>query len=167
MNVEKNKVVTVHYTLTENTETGEQIESTFGQEPLSFIFGIGSMIPEFEKNLQGLKVGDTFSFGVKAKDGYGEFDENAIVDIPKNIFMVDGTISDVLQVGNIVPMRDQEGHRLDGVVLEIEEENVKMDFNHPMAGVDLWFTGEVKVVRDATQEEIAHGHAHGEGGHHH
>ncbi len=167
MSIEKNKVVLLHYTLTDTTEQGDLIESTEGQDPLGFIYGIGSMMPEFEKQIHGLKVGDSFSFGIKAKDGYGEYDDKAVMEIPKSVFEIDGNAAEVLQVGNVVPLQDQGGNHFDGVVLEIGNEMVKMDFNHPMAGVDLWFKGKIDAVREANETELTHGHVHGHGGYDH
>ena len=85
--------------------------------------------------------------------------------VPKNIFEVDGKIDEnLLKVGNMVPMMDAEGRRMNGKILTIDAEAVQMDFNHPMAGNDLFFKGEVSEVREATEEELNHGHAHGDGG---
>ncbi|MDX5444134.1 MAG: peptidylprolyl isomerase, partial [Hymenobacteraceae bacterium] len=90
------------------------------------------------------------------------------VPLPKHIFEVDGEINDeMLQPGNFIPMADQEGNQLQGQVVEVTDEAVIMDFNHPLAGKDMFFKGKVEKVREATQEEIDHGHVHGEGGHHH
>jgi FKBP-type peptidyl-prolyl cis-trans isomerase SlyD len=168
MTIESQKVVTVHYTLTEGTVDGQLVESTEGQTPLAYIHGVGMMIPDFEASLNGLKTGDKFSFGIKAGNAYGEYDQNALVDIPKAVFMHEGKIPDgMLEIGNMLPLQDQEGNRLDGMVAEVGAETVKVDFNHPMAGVDLWFKGHVEGVRVAEQGELEHGHVHGEGGHHH
>jgi FKBP-type peptidyl-prolyl cis-trans isomerase SlyD len=168
MTIKPQKVVTVHYTLTEGTVDGQLVESTEGQTPLAYIHGVGMMIPDFEASLNGLKTGDKFSFGIKAGNAYGEYDQNALVDIPKAVFMHEGKIPDgMLEIGNMLPLQDQEGNRLDGMVAEVGAESVKVDFNHPMAGVDLWFKGHVEGVRVAEQSELEHGHVHGEGGHHH
>lgn len=168
MVIEPKKVVTVHYTLTEGTADGELIESTQGSEPLSFIYGVGMMIPDFEKNLNGLKNGDAFAFGIKAANAYGEIDENAIVEVPKNMFETDGKIPDgLLDIGNVLPLSDQDGNHFQGKVAWVGLEKVKLDFNHPMAGVDLFFSGHVENVRDAEAAELEHGHVHGPGGHHH
>lgn len=168
MTVAQNKVVLVHYTLTENDANGEVIESTDNREPLAFISGIGMMIPAFEANLQGMKAGDKFAFAIKASDAYGEFDENAIVQVPKGAFETDGNVPDgLLDIGNVLPMRDQEGNHFEGAVVGVDDEMVTLDFNHPMAGVDLFFTGHIHEVRDAQPEELAHGHVHGPGGHQH
>ena len=169
MIIEKNKVVLVHYNLTEATENGQPVESTVGGEPLGFIFGQGMMIPEFERNLSGLKTGDRFSFGIKAADAYGDFDPQAVAEVPMQVFMgPDGKVPDgLLQVGRVLPMTDQDGHQMNGMVAKVGENSVMLDFNHPMAGTDLYFTGHVQEVRDATAVELEHGHVHGEGGHHH
>ena len=105
---------------------------------------------------------------MKPEDGYGESDPQAIVDLPKDVFKVNGEIQDDLLVeGNVIPLQDQNGSPLQAVVLEVGEDTVKMDFNHMLAGKTLHFKGEVVEVRQATQEEINHGHVHGPGGHHH
>jgi FKBP-type peptidyl-prolyl cis-trans isomerase SlyD len=168
MIIEKNKAVFVHYTLTEGTEEGQLVETTENREPLAFIYGIGMMIPDFEKNLSGLKAGDTFAFGIPAENAYGAYDKSALVDVPKSIFEVDGKIEEnSLQVGKLLTLQDQDGNDLLGMVASVGNETVKIDFNHPMAGVDLYFRGHVSLVRDAEQAELDHGHIHGEGGHHH
>ncbi|HMX41671.1 MAG TPA: FKBP-type peptidyl-prolyl cis-trans isomerase [Saprospiraceae bacterium] len=168
MQIAPNKVVSVHYTLTEGTADGQLVESTNGQDPLAFIYGVGMMIPEFEKNLAGMKTGDRFSFGIVAANAYGEYDDAALVEVPKNAFEHEGKIPDgLLEVGNVLPLTDQEGNHFQGMVAHVGADTVKIDFNHPMAGVDLYFTGHVEGVRDADPSELAHGHVHGPGGHHH
>ena|SRR5688572_7509892 len=172
MNIEKNKVVSVKYTLfTPHKITGEetQVEKADESHPLVWLYGIGSMIPDFETNLKGKKKGDTFDFRVKAENAYGNYDESYVVKVPLDAFRdKDGKIdSEFVKVGNTLPMTDNQGNHLQGMVKEISLTDVKMDFNHPMAGKDLHFTGEVLEVRDASAEEIAHGHVHGPHGHHH
>lgn len=168
MVIETNKVVSVHYTLTEGTAEGQLVESTVGREPLVFIYGIGMMIPDFEHNLNGLKVGDKFAFGIPAANAYGAYDDNALVEVPKSMFEENGKIPDgLLEVGNVLPLQDREGNRLDGMVAWVGLDKVKLDFNHPMAGVDLFFTGHIEALREADPSELEHGHVHGAGGHHH
>lgn len=168
MTISEKKAVFVHYTLTEGTADGPLVETTENREPLGFIYGIGMMIPDFEKNLQGLKAGDQFAFGIKAEDAYGEYDETALVNVSKEIFVIDGKIEEgLLEIGNLIPLQTQDGQRMQGMVAEVAEDSVKLDFNHPMAGVDLFFTGHVDQVRDADPAELEHGHIHGPGGHHH
>ncbi len=168
MLIEKNTVVSVHYKLQEDDAAGEMIEETFGSEPLVFLYGTGQMIPEFERNLEGKQEGDEFAFGIKSAEAYGEWDEEAVVMLPISNFVIDGRLAeDLLQPGKMIPMSDQEGNRLVGIVREVTEEGVVLDFNHPMAGQDLYFTGTVNSVRRAELAEIAHGHVHGAGGHQH
>ena len=162
MEITDKKVVSLIYELKQDSSTGAVVENVDESNPLTFLFGSGNLLPKFEEQLSGLKPGDSFEFGLKSEDAYGPVVENAIVDVPKNIFQVEGEIDqNILQVGNMVPMMDNEGRRLNGRILEIEAEIVKMDFNHPMAGNDLHFKGKVSDVREATDEELAHGHVHG------
>jgi FKBP-type peptidyl-prolyl cis-trans isomerase SlyD len=120
-------------------------------------------LPKFEKNLDGLKVGDTFEFGLISEDAYGLTDENAIVDIPLNIFEIDGKIDyKLVKLGSQIPMQDSQGNRLNGIVTEIGKEFITMDFNHPLAGENLFFSGSVIDIREASEEELMHGHTHEE-----
>jgi FKBP-type peptidyl-prolyl cis-trans isomerase SlyD len=161
MMIEKNKVVSLIYELRSKDSNGEVVESLNESNPLSFVFGSGSLLPKFEENINGLKVNDPFSFQLKCNDAYGSVVAEAVVDIPKNVFLVDGELdTDMIRVGNAVPMMDSEGNRLNGVVVSVAEETVKMDFNHPLAGEDLFFKGKIVEIREATEEEITHGHIH-------
>lgn len=162
--IRKNKVVSLSYELRLQDENGQVIENVSSKEPLTFIFGIGQLLPTFESQLNDLKVDDHFQFTLKADEAYGPFRDEAVVELPMKTFEVDGKVDKtMLVVGNKVPMMDQEGNRLDGTVTEVKPESVKMDFNHPLAGQDLYFKGEVVDIRDATQEELAHGHVHSGG----
>ena len=168
MNIAPKKVVSVHYTLTEGTADGQLVESTQGGDPLTFIFGNGSMIEEFERNLSGMSPGDLFEFAIPAALANGDYDDTALVEVPKSMFEVDGKIPDgLLEVGNLIPLSDQDGNHFQGMVAWVGLDKVRLDFNHPMAGVDLYFKGSVESVRDADAAELAHGHVHGAGGHHH
>ncbi len=165
MKISKHAVPSVAYTLTVENEIIDQADAS---QPLTFLFGVGQMIPGFEKNIEGLAQGDKFEFTIEPAEGYGETAEEAIVTLPKNVFMVDGKIADdILFEGNILPMQDQHGNPLEGVIIEIKENEVIMDFNHQLAGKTLTFTGEIIEVRAADASEIEHGHVHGPGGHHH
>jgi FKBP-type peptidyl-prolyl cis-trans isomerase SlyD len=168
MKVSNDKVVLAHYTLREGDENGPLIESTEGAEPLGYIHGIGMMIPDFETNLEGMSAGDNFAFGIKASNAYGEYDDTALAEIPKNLFNL-GEINpeDVFIEGEVLPLQDDEGNHMNGTIVEVMKDTVKLDFNHPMAGIDLYFIGKVDSVRDASKEEIEHGHVHGTGGHKH
>lgn len=170
MKVENNKVVSVHYVLQVELN-GENVvaDQSELENPLQYLHGAGGLLPEFESNLEGLKKGDDFNFEIKAANGYGERDETAIVPIPVSSFEgEDGQIdTEMVRVGNVLPMVDQEGNQLQAVVIEVNEDHVVMDFNHPLAGRDLNFSGSVAEIRDATAEELEHGHVHGPGGHQH
>ncbi len=168
MTIEKNTVVSLHYRLQEDDASGELVEETFGSDPLVFLYGAGQMIPEFERQLAGKKSGDNFSFGIKSSEAYGEFNPEAVVMLPLETFVLDGQLAeDLLEPGRMIPMSDGQGNRMNGTVREVTEEGVLLDFNHPMAGQDLYFTVQVESIREATQDEISHGHVHGPGGHHH
>ncbi|TXB66626.1 peptidylprolyl isomerase [Vicingus serpentipes] len=164
MNDIKNKVISVNYNLFKDTAEGEMIESTEGKAPLTFLSGMGQMIPDFENNVVNLSVGDTFSFGIKAENAYGSKTDEAIMDLPQDIFMQDGKLVDDVQPGNMLPLQDQNGGVVPAVVVKINETTVTMDLNHPLADQDLHFTGNVVEVREATADEVSHGHVHGEGG---
>jgi len=165
MQIQNNRVVTVHYRLQANNAQGQVIEETFGGEPLTFLYGAGQMIPDFEANLEGRSAGDNHSFGIASEDAYGAFDPEAIVDLPIETFIIDGELAtDLLIEGNSIPMSDDQGNRLMGTVRKIGAKAVTIDFNHPMAGQDLYFSVVIDSVREASPSEIAHGHVHGAGG---
>ena len=156
MAITKNKMVSLTYDLRVEGVEGELIEQATAERPLTFVYGAGVMLPKFEELLEGLEQGKSFEINLACADAYGEVDENAIVELPKNIFMIDGKFDeDIVTVGNTVPMMSTSGQRMDGLVLDVSDEIVKMDFNHPLAGEDLFFKGEILEVRDATDEEIA------------
>ncbi|AKD04742.1 peptidylprolyl isomerase [Pontibacter korlensis] len=170
MKIEKNRVVTLSYQLSIKNEQGEKslIETADKENPMAFIYGMSGLPEQFEDQLSGLSAGDNFDFKLEAEEGYGEQDENAIVDLPKSSFEIEGAVpADMLEVGNFIPMTDSEGNQLQGRVAEVTEDTVKMDFNHPLAGKELYFSGKVENVREATPDELSHGHVHGEGGVHH
>ncbi|MBA7574224.1 FKBP-type peptidyl-prolyl cis-trans isomerase SlyD [subsurface metagenome] len=106
-------------------------------------------------------MGDNFDFNLKAKDAYGEINKEAIVQVPISAFEIEGKVDNkMLQTSNKIPMQDTSGNKLTGIVKEIKDNTVKMDFNHPMAGNHLFFKGKITEVREANQEELHHGHAH-------
>jgi len=168
MVIMKDKAVTISYVL----RNGENalIEQTTPDTPLAFLFGAGGMLPDFEAQLLGLQEGNSFDFEIKSDRAYGKVDANAVVDLPLQTFIFDGKVAtDMLVVGKMIPMRNDQNQLIHGKIVEVKEgeEKVVMDFNHPLAGVDLHFTGKILEVRAATAEEIAHGHIHGPGGHQH
>ena len=163
MDVAVNKVVTVTYILHANLPSQEKqhIETADTTRPLSFLHGVGMMIPGFEKGIEGKKVGDPFSFDIEAADAYGENDETAIIKLPIEIFKVEDKIDfEMLKVGNMLPMSDNQGNTMNGTVVGFDDTMVTMEFNHPLSGHLLHFSGEIMEVRDASAEEIEHGHVH-------
>lgn len=155
MKVENNKMVSLVYELRETGPEGKVIETLDESRPLRFVFGSGRLLPDFEKNINSLSVGDDFGFSLSQENAYGERREDMIIDIPVSAFMRDGAVDyEICKVGNVVPMVDTEGHQLSGIINEISDTTVRMDFNHPMAGVDLFFTGKIIDVREATEEEL-------------
>jgi FKBP-type peptidyl-prolyl cis-trans isomerase SlyD len=159
MKISDDKTVSVTYDLTVTADSKghvELMEQATKENPLTFLFGMGMMLEAFEKNLEGLKVGDKFSFTLQPEEAYGERIENNVVNLPKHIFEVDGKFDEEKVVeGQTLPMMDSNGNRLMGSVLGITEEAVIMDFNHPLAGEILHFDGEVIDVHEATAAEIA------------
>lgn len=161
MPIAKNQVVIVDYKLQNGSNEGDLIEETSGSQPLSFIFGIGQMIPAFEENLEDKQEGDEFSFLIEAANAYGLFEDEAVVQIPVQQFAVDGKVAEEsIEPGKQLTVQDQQGQSYHGVVQSSDGDNVTVDFNHPMAGTDLYFSGVIRTVRTATESELDHGHAH-------
>lgn len=169
MVISKNTVVTLHYVLREADENGELIEETFGGEPLHYIQGLGMMIPGFEKNLEGKAIGDKYAFTLQPEEGYGPIQEENFVEVPiQNFADESGNVDqELLEIGAPINMTDEDGHTFQGFISEVMEDTLTVDFNHPFAGVVLHFSGEVVGLREATAEELDHGHIHGAGGVHH
>lgn len=165
MQVNKNKVVSITYTLT--LTNGEIADTATQESPFVFIHGIGATLPHFDQNLSDLKAGDSFNFDLSAENAYGVSNPEYRVNIPRQVFEGENIPKDIVKVGNMVPMQDQSGNPMNGVILSFNDSEVLVDFNHPLADQALNFQGEVLSVREATQEELAHGHVHGPGGHHH
>ena len=160
--IETNKVVTLTYKLSVD---GQFVEEADKETPLLYIAGIGAMIPGFERQLLGKVVGDSYKITIAPEDGYGTYNDQAVVDLPFSTFEVDGKVNmDYIKVGAKVPMQDEEGNPLDGIILEIGKDFVKVDFNDILAGKTLEFEGEILNVRSASAEELSHGHVHGPGG---
>jgi len=156
LEISKHSMVTLTYDLRIDDDQGEVIEQATTDRPLQFLYGAGTMLPKFESHLAGLKEGEPFEIRLSKNDAYGDVNEDAIVELPKNVFLVDGKFDDeLIAVGNSVPMMSSNGQRLNGLVLEINDEAVKMDFNHPLAGEDLYFAGKVVEVREPSEEELA------------
>ena len=158
MKISTHTLVTLTYDLNVGDEGEELIlmERATPEKPLEFIFGTDSMLESFEKQLDGLSSGDKFSFSLSSDETYGDYHEDKVIQLPKKLFEIDGKVDEeMLFEGNTLPMMDADGNKLMGSILEIEGDEVTMDFNHPLAGETLHFTGEVVNVREATAEEIA------------
>ena len=159
MTIQDEKVVSLTYTLRVDGQVQDQATE---ENPLEFIFGLGYLLPRFEENIQGKSVGDSFEFVLSPQEGYGLYDQQAVVELPKQIFEIDGKLQEqLLVVGQVIPMMNQAGGVIPGKVLEVGADSVKMDFNHELAGKELHFTGKVTAIRDATEKELTDG-LHGE-----
>ena len=158
-------MVTLTYDLRVDDEKGEVVEQATEAQPLEFLYGAGAMLPKFESHLAGLHEGEPFTIKLTRNDAYGEVNNDALVELPKNVFLVDGKFDDeLIKIGNTVPMMSSNGQRLNGLVLELNDEIIKMDFNHPLAGEDLFFAGTVLGVRVASDEEVTQILSGGNGG---
>ena len=158
MRIDANKFVAVKYDLNvgEAGEEKELMEQATVEKPLRFIYGMGAMLPAFEKALLGLSVGESFEFTLDPANAYGEYNDDHLMELPKNIFEVEGKFDgEMIKEGNTVPMMDSNGNRLLGTVSEVKDAVVVMDFNHPLAGETLHFSGSVLDVHEPTAEEIA------------
>jgi FKBP-type peptidyl-prolyl cis-trans isomerase SlyD len=165
MKIEPQHVVSLTYDLYVKQEDGTEalVESATTEQPLTFLYGAGQMLPKFEEHLSSLATGDTYDFQLSAGDAYGDYDEEAVANLPKEMF--NGT--DMPEIGSILPLQDNNGNHFQGQVVSVAEDAVLVDLNHPMAGQELHFKGDILNVRPATPEELSHGHAHGGDGHHH
>jgi FKBP-type peptidyl-prolyl cis-trans isomerase SlyD len=113
------------------------------------------MLPKFEENLFGLEVGDKFDFVINTEDGYGEYDDESVLDLDRAIFEIDGKLDEeMIYEGNVVPLMDNEGNRINAQVVTITDTHVKVDLNHPLAGETLHFKGSVLEVREASEKEL-------------
>ncbi len=156
LEIGKYSMVTLTYDLRVDDEEGEVIEQATAEKPLQFLYGAGVMLPKFESQLAGLREGEPFTIRLGKNDAYGDVNQDALVELPKHVFLVNGNFDDeLIKVGNTVPMMSSNGQRLNGLVLEVDDESIKMDFNHPLAGEDLFFAGKVLEVREASDEEVA------------
>ncbi|MFN4947172.1 MAG: peptidylprolyl isomerase [Chryseotalea sp.] len=156
MQISKNKVAGIHYTLTDNS--GNILDSSKGRDPLFYIQGIGNLILGMEEGLEGKKKGDKFQIKVSPEKGYGVKDPNLMQQVPIKAFGGQ-------EVKPGMKFSTNQGHIV--TVTEVSTETVTVDANHELAGVELNFDVEVMEVREATADEISHGHVHGPGGHHH
>ena len=163
MSIKPNTVVSLTYELHTTNEEGQQVfvEKADEQNALVFLYGAGMMLPKFEEHLTGLNVGDEYNFELSAADGYGDLDPGAFADLPKDMFKE----VDLPNVGDVIPLQDNEGNHFRAGVTAIHDTTISVDLNHPMAGKNLIFGGKILSVREATEEELSHGHALGADGH--
>ena len=155
--MEPNKYITVAYKLY-TIEDGERelTEEATVVHPFQFISGLGLTLEAFEEQLKDLNPGEKFDFTIAASDAYGEYDEDHVIDLPKDIFLIDGKFdNEHIVEGAVIPLMTAEGQRINGSVVEVKEDVVVMDMNHPLAGCDLNFVGEIVTNRPATNEELA------------
>ncbi len=155
-----NTVVLIHYTLT--NDDGETLDTSSGREPLAYLHGGGNIIPGLERALTGKKTGDTLTVSIVPAEAYGLRDDTLLEVVPRTEF---GGTED-LEVGMQFQVQTPAGVRI-VTITGLEGDEVTLDGNHPLAGETLHFAVEVTEVRAASEEELAHGHVHGAGGHHH
>lgn len=164
--VAENTVATVHYTGT-LPQSGEVFDSSEGRDPLTFLVGHKQMIPGFESNLMGATVGERREFTLAPEEAYGERDEDAVLQIPRENFAeLEGDEGPGLEVGMELVAQMPHGPA-PFTITDLNDDIVTADFNHALAGESLTFSVEVVELREASQQELAHGHVHGPGGHHH
>lgn len=161
MKIDKNTVVSLHYTL--KNKDGQVLDSSQGGAPLKYLHGVGGLIPGLESQLAGKEQGASFKAVIPPEEAYGVYNEDYIKRVSKDNFQGDEDLS----VGMQVEMQSQSGHFANAVISKIEGEEVFLDLNHPLAGETLYFDVSVEGIREATQTEIEHGHVHGPGGHDH
>ena len=157
METVENKYITLAYKLY-SIENGEKefTEEAPAEHPFQFISGLGLTLEAFESQVKDLKKGDKFDFTIKAEEACGEYDEEHVIDLPKNIFEIEGKFdSERVVEGAVIPLMTSEGQRINGSVVEVKDDVVVMDMNHPLAGCDLNFVGEVTENRPATNDELA------------
>lgn len=153
--VQDGHIVSMEYTLRVD---GEIIDSSESTDPIEFLQGAGNIIPGLESQIYDMAIGDSKEVLVASQDGYGDVDEDAFADVPRNQFP-----SDIpLEPGIELQVRDESGHVMNARIDKVEVETVRLDFNHPLAGRELHFSVTISGIREATEEELEHGHAHGE-----
>lgn len=157
METVENKYITLAYKLY-TIENGEKefTEEAPAEHPFQFISGLGLTLEAFENQVKDLKKGEKFDFIIKAEEAYGEYDDEHVIDLPKQIFEIEGKFDNERVVeGAVIPLMTSEGQRINGSVVEVKEDVVVMDMNHPLAGCDLNFVGEITENRPATNDELA------------
>jgi len=161
MLIARNKVVRIDYTLT--NDANDVLDSSKGGEPLTYLHGAGNIIPGLESALEGKRAGESLNVRVAPAEAYGERDDRMVQSVPREMF----EDSNEIQAGMQFHSSDPEGNVTVVTVVSVDAEHITVDANHPLAGVPLNFAVTIVEVRDPSPEELAHGHVHGPGGHHH
>ncbi len=161
MTISQHKVVSIHYKVVD-VANAEEIDSSEGGEPMTYLHGASNIIPGLEQALEGKGIGDEIEVTVEPADAYGEYSEDRIQQVPMEAFEE----MEKVEPGMMVTAQSDDG-QINLMVTEVDETTVTVDANHPLAGKSLNFDVKVEAVRDASEEEISHGHVHGPGGHHH
>ncbi len=161
MFIARNKVVRIDYTLT--NDANDVLDSSKGGEPLTYLHGAGNIIPGLESALEGKRAGESLNVRVAPAEAYGERDDRMVQSVPREMF----EDSNEIQAGMQFHSSDPEGNVTVVTVVSVDAEHITVDANHPLAGVPLNFSVTIVEVRDPSPEELAHGHVHGPGGHHH
>lgn len=152
-----NKYVTVAYELYTDNDKGihELVEKAPIEHPFQFISGLGIALDSFESKILALAEGETFDFVLKVDEAYGPYEQDHVIELPKETFAINGSFDkDMVYPGAVLPLVNADGMRFQGLVLELKDNTVIIDLNHPLAGKDLHFKGQVVTMRDATNEEI-------------
>lgn len=160
MSIARDSVVTIHYTLKD--DAGAVIDTSASGEPLAYLHGHGNIVPGLERELTGHEAGDKLSVRVSPEEGYGEYDKSLVQSVPRRALR---GIKDVRQ-GMHLHAETEQGPRT-MTVTRVAGDMVTLDGNHPLAGKHLNFDIQIEDVRQATEEELSHGHVHGAHGHHH
>lgn len=159
LKVQDGQVVSMDYTLRVD---GEILDSSVGHEPLEFLQGAGNIIPGLEQELYGMAIGESKQVIVQPKDGYGTLDPEAFIDVPRGEFPAEIP----LKPGVEIQVTDENGHPMNARIDSVGDDNVRLDFNHPLAGKELHFEMKIVSIRPPTEEETEHGHVHGGHQHH-
>lgn len=161
MPLEINKVVTMHFTLKD--DQGNVLDSTENSHPFAFITGKDQILPKLENEVNSMIIGGKKKVSLAAEDAYGTYNEEVVQVVDKKEFPQDF----VLEIGMQYIANAPDGTKMPFTITDVEGDDITVDFNHPLAGKNLNFDVELVDIRDATPEELAHGHVHGPGGHHH
>lgn len=147
MKIEKGKLVSLTYDLHLDGFEGELMESVNNENALVFIVGDGDLLESFEEKIMGLEIGDEFKFSLTMEEAYGDVEEDAFAEYPKDLLKPEEGET-FPEIGDYIPMQDEEGNTFDGILAEIHDDYVIIDFNHPLAGEELFFTGKVIDIKD-------------------